>query len=371
MAIQSGRSDAAKGLLGQATDAFNTPMDWGSLPQGANSVTPFVLNRGGVNAGQVQMGIGDGGDIQRSMTNTAGDWRQKAQDAITKMQQPGLDRRRTLAESQLANQGITRGSNAWKEQMQQLGDEESRASLGAIGAGQNEASMLFGQDLQSGQFANAAQNQAFGQGAAQGQFANAAQGQNFQQMMAQAMRGDSQAAQQLQMQIQAGNFNNQNRQQSIAEMTAQRGQPLNELNALLSGQQVNMPNQPNFQSATKGDATNYMGAAQNQYQGQLDQFNAKQAGVGGAMNGLFGLGSAAMGAGGWGGLFSLSDERLKREIVKLFILPNGIEVCKYRFLGRDETELGVIAQQVQKIMPDAVATDAQGWLRVNYNKVLA
>ena len=95
--------------------------------------------------------------------------------------------------------------------------------------------------------------------------------------------------------MQAGNFNNQNRQQAISEQVMRRGQTLNELNALLTGQQVSMPSMPSFAQAQRADATNYMGAASNQYQAALDGYNAQQAGTAGMMGGLFSLGSAFAG----------------------------------------------------------------------------
>ena len=89
------------------------------------------------------------------------------------------------------------------------------------------------------------------------------------------------------------------------------------------------------------------------------------------MSGLFGLGGNAMKAGGWGSLFTMSDRRLKLNIKVLFTLPNGVEVCSYRFKDNDVYELGVIAQQVMEVMPEAVRQDEHGIYRVNYNMVLA
>ena len=64
----------------------------------------------------------------------------------------------------------------------------------------------------------------------------------------------------------------QGRQQAIAEYERQRQQPLNELQSLMSGQQVNMPSFPD----TEG-AGSYQGAAQQDYQQLLDQYNANAA----------------------------------------------------------------------------------------------
>jgi hypothetical protein len=221
MGVQTGRSNAALGMLDQATSALQRPMNWSNLP------------------------------ARQNLQNTAGGWRQTAQDAVTELQQPYLDRRRSMSNTQLANQGITRGSEAWRDQQMQLGDEEARANLQAIGSGRQEADMLFGQDLQSAQFGN------------------------------------------------------QNRQQAISEQMMRRNQPLNELNALLTGQQVQSPQMPGFQPAGRAPGADLLGAANSQYDSSMDAYNAQQAGLTSTMAGLFGLGRGAMGAGGWGNLFSL------------------------------------------------------------------
>lgn len=270
MGIQRLLSQGASTLAGNAVSSFQSPSGWDSLP-------------------------------------SMGDWRQRAQDAVISLQQPGLDRQRELTESQLANQGISRGSEAWNEAQQQLSDNENRAGLSAIASGRDEAQL-----------------------------------------------------------------SNRMRQQAISEMLQQRNQPLNELNALLTGQQVSSPQMPSFSQASRAAGPDYSGAAVNQYGASLDAFNARQGALGGLTNGLFSLGSAAIGnPTGLSGLFSLSDQRLKRDITVLFTLPNGVEVCSYRFLGKDTFELGCIAQQVREIIPDAVAADANGVLHVNYNLVLS
>lgn len=261
MRVQHGLSTGAEGLIGQATDSLGKPMDWSSLPQSADRV-------GGL--------PGTMDAIKGQMNSTAGDWRQKAQSAVEGLQAPQLAQRREMIQTQLANQGIAPGSEAYSAAMRDLGDEENRAGLSAIAAGRDEANSMFGQDLASSQFANQAQGQEFGQGLA-------AQGAD----------------------INAGSFNNQNRQQAISEGQLQRNQPLNALNALLTGQQVGNPQMPNFTPASKAETPQLLNAAGMQYQGQLDQSNAGQSGLTGLMSGLFGLGGAAMGGGGWGGLFSL------------------------------------------------------------------
>jgi hypothetical protein len=62
--------------------------------------------------------------------------------------------------------------------------------------------------------------------------------------------------------MQQSNYANQIRQQQLTEAMQQRGFSLNEINALLSGQQVGMPQMPSFSQATAAQpAPIYQGAA--------------------------------------------------------------------------------------------------------------
>ena len=130
--------------------------------------------------------------------------------------------------------------------------------------------------------------------------------------------------------------------------------------------------EPETSDAISAETPQLLNAAQQQYSAALDASNAENAGVGGLMSGLFGLGSAAIGnPAGLSGLFKLSDKRLKKDISHVFTLANKIKIYKYRFIGSDRMELGVLAQEVQEVMPGAVTTDSHGFLRVNYDMVLA
>jgi hypothetical protein len=83
------------------------------------------------------------------------------------------------------------------------------------------------------------------------------------------------------------------RQQKIAEEAQRRNMSLNEMNALMSGQQVQAPQMPGFQTATSSQPVDSMGAARLTGQSMLDQYNAQQQGMQGMMSGAMGLGSSA------------------------------------------------------------------------------
>ena len=50
-------------------------------------------------------------------------------------------------------------------------------------------------------------------------------------------------------------------------------------------------------------------------------------------------------------------------------LPNGIGLYRYRYIWSDQVYVGVMAQEVAQIVPDAVVRGADGFLRVNYARL--
>jgi len=64
-------------------------------------------------------------------------------------------------------------------------------------------------------------------------------------------------------QMQGANYQNSLRQAQIAEEMQSRGQSVNEINALLYGNQIAQPNMPGFNTAENAEATQYGQAAAN------------------------------------------------------------------------------------------------------------
>jgi hypothetical protein len=65
-----------------------------------------------------------------------------------------------------------------------------------------------------------------------------------------------------------------------------------------------------------------------------------------------------------------SDIRLKQDIIPLLPLNNGLELYRFRYKGSDHTAyVGVMAQEVKKIDPNAVWRDRAGYLMVNYDLI--
>jgi len=61
-----------------------------------------------------------------------------------------------------------------------------------------------------------------------------------------------------------------------------------------------------------------------------------------------------------------SDMRLKRDIAAVGKLVNGLILYRFRYLWSNDVFVGVMAQDVRKLMPEAVITDASGYMAVDY-----
>lgn len=151
------------------------------------------------------------------------------------------------------------------------------------------------------------------------------------------------------------------RRDALAEMVAERQMPLNEITALMSGSQVNnqfaMPGyaqNANVQAAPLFAAQN-MAADYN-----TDLYNVRAAQAGNLQQGLFGLGGAGM----MGGAMMMSDRRLKSNIVKIGRHPVGVDLYEYDIFDRHEQ--GVMADELEQVMPEAVITAPSGYQMVNY-----
>lgn len=156
-------------------------------------------------------------------------------------------------------------------------------------------------------------------------------------------------------------MDSERRRQAIAEMLSQRQVPLNEVTALMSGSQVQNPFQtPGYSGAQVAPAPIY-GATTAASDYATDVYNAQMGGLSGAMGGLFDLGVAT--APQWGPMV-FSDERLKSNIHRIATHPIGIGIYEYDIFGRHE--IGVMAQEVLKVKPEAVVMMPNGYLAVNY-----
>lgn len=484
MNLQQGRSDLAGSMLGGVQQTLGRPMDYSQFTQmsggpGAQNTgtttsangfnfgpqntdtsrqrSPFVdqsrqqtqnINTALQESPQLNAQLGQGaGNIQSGLdfsgaqgVSDAASTRARAEQAAYQSQTSRLDPRfasqQASMESDLANRGISRDSEAYSRAMQDFdrskNDAYTQAQLGAIGVGGTEAQRDYGMDLGlrqqqvnegalAGNFANTAQQQQFGQGLQSGQANNAAlqsqfgMGQSAQQQQLAAQqaafgqgsqsRQNQLAAQQaafgfgntarqtqlgaqqqafgqdlasgnfglqqqqqnfgqnlqannqnFQQQMQQSGYQNQLRQQQIAEALQQRGMGLNEMNALLSGQQVQNPQFQNFGQAGQAQTPDLLGA-------QTAQYNAA---LGGQANSNAAYGDMLGGVGNMAAMY-FSDRRLKRIGKRVATHPRGFGLYRLRYIGERTSRIGVIAQEVQRVAPELVFKQpSTGLLMVNY-----
>jgi hypothetical protein len=88
---------------------------------------------------------------------------------------------------------------------------------------------------------------------------------------------------------------------------------------------------------------------------------------GGGGGGFRGGGGGGGFRGGGGG--RRSDIALKHDIVLLGHLADGLGYYRFSYLGSEKAYVGVIAQEVQGVMPEAVTRGSDGYLRVYYEKL--
>tara|TARA_R110002051_G_scaffold306174_2_gene376574 strand:- start:12235 stop:14370 length:2136 start_codon:yes stop_codon:yes gene_type:complete len=287
----------------------------------------------GIEAEEAQQGFGNeayirdllAGEQQQQFTNTALARGMEAEEA-----QQGF-----------GNEAYMRDLLAGEQQQQFANSLQARGAMGAEaqqGFG-NEAYMrnLLGQDMQQ-QFANT--------GAARELYSNE---------MNQGIQADMAAGQQqFDQSMQAANYQNQLRQQAMAEEAQRRGISINEMNALLTGQQVGTPQMPNFQAAQSSEAAQFLRGAEAQGNFGLEAQRNAQA----PFNAFMGMA---------GQLAKASDKRLKENIEKVGIDEStGLNLYSFNYIGLPEKYEGVIAQEVIKTWPEAVIVDDTGFYKVNY-----
>jgi hypothetical protein len=91
---------------------------------------------------------------------------------------------------------------------------------------------------------------------------------------------------------------------------------------------------------------------------------------GGGLRARGGGGGRAVARGGAGrGGGRRSDIRLKHDIVLLGHLDNGLGFYRFSYNGGTKAYVGVMAQEVQQIMPQAVSRGRDGYLRVDYRRL--
>ena len=82
-----------------------------------------------------------------------------------------------------------------------------------------------------------------------------------------------------------------------------------------------------------------------------------------------GFGGGGRGGGGRGGGGRRSDMRLKHDIVLLGRLDDGLGYYRFVYNGGHTAYVGVMAQEVRTVAPEAVTRGPDGYMRVSYDRL--
>lgn len=408
MKIQQGRSDAALGLMPRMNQAINTPIDMSKMQAWGSTPTESNLQNVGAAPGLFQMGnapslsrMGNAPSLQTQL-DLSGVPKMPGDDNAEFVQQyvnkandfarPEYELQQSKLDSKLYAMGLTPGSEAWTNAQRELGDQQARNMFQAINVGMNQSNEMyrnqlaannqgFSQSLGAGNFTNTAlqnqnamnlQNLGFNNDAAQAENQmqlgnlgfnnNALQNQNAMNL-ANAGFNNNNATTRFNQQLSASNYANQLRQAQYAMAQQEQLQPLNVMNALMTGQQVGMPQMPSFSQAQAAQPVNYLGAANMTGQMAMQNASMQNASDNSMMNGLFNLGGMGM-----AGAFKFSDKRLKTDIKRIGKLGK-LNLYSYRYIGSNARHEGVLAHEVKKVMPEAVQRHASGYDTVNYSMI--
>lgn len=275
LGVAENQSATADQLTAQANKTLTAPLDWSNFQ--AMGATPQAQT---YNTPNLQSNINTSGVTPVDTSNTyANNAANVAFQQYTNQNAPLQQRALTNLDTQLQNQGLKPGDAAYDTALNDLRNQQStantQASLGSTQFGVQGGQIMQGEDLANNQ------NQ-FNQAGTQATFANSAAQSTLQDQL-------TGGAQTYGQNLSSSDYENQVRQQQEAEDLTQRGFTTNEINAMLTGQQVQTGPSPQFNAAGASQPTNYSGAAQNLYSGALNQANAANSGTSQTVAGGIGL----------------------------------------------------------------------------------
>jgi hypothetical protein len=210
-----------------------------------------------------------------------------AQEAILSRLDPSLQRQRSQLETQLANQGLARGGEAYDVAMQEQGQRENdlrtQAALQGLQLDMAARQQGLGEAQALGGFANQAALSGFGAGQQATAAQNAAVAQNAQLALQSGQFANQAQAQQFAQRLAAGEFGREAQMASFqtgqaAQDAVNRAIAQNFGQAQAAGQMGNQAIAQNFQQALQGQGA-YNAAAAQQFGQGMDVQAARNAAV--------------------------------------------------------------------------------------------
>ncbi len=296
--LTAGRSELGAGMLGRIQDEFAPIVNYDDFDAAGARVKSGKL-------GTIGNGPALQGDLQerslRAGLQGADAYQGKAGDALMEQfnsrMDPQFQRDQASQDTVLRNRGLKPGDEAYDTELAKMrqgqGDQRNQAMYQAQQLSAQEAERLQGMDKTSKAFGNDVQSQRFAQEAQRLGFSNDVAQKIYGNLIGATGFNNDTMGRQFSQDMQGSQYDTQRRQQQIAEENMRRGQSLNEANALITGQQVQMPSMPTFNTAGRAETTGYSQAAGQQYQAAQDAANAQNAMTGqimGAVSAPFSFG---------------------------------------------------------------------------------
>lgn len=420
--VNTNVAGAVAGVQGQIQNAPVASMYTSGIPGVSTSASPYLSGVAGVN----QTGPTFNADLSQGA--------RAAWDSQMALLSPELERARTQQSNALQLQGLNPGSEAFNNASSQLNTDQARqlnalagqsvltgneianrnyaSQLSGFQAGNQAQNQAFSQglgvfgaendartaalnnqlaryqgDLSGLGFMNDARNTAFGQGLQQFLAGNQAQGQNFSQDLAGYQAGLEGLRTNAALQGAQNTAQNQAYAQALQNYATNwqqeqtlRNMPLNELNALLTGAQVQNPDFENYNAQRASGGADLLGAtnmagdyASDIYNVQAQQASANRQATASMIGSVAGL-----------GMMKFSDERLKKDVEKVGETDGGTNIYSWEWNkkgkelndgaydwehskkgGAGKRYLGVLAQE----NPEATVKHPSGYLMVDYSKI--
>ena len=221
------------------------------------------------------------------------------QQALMERLQPEINQQNAALTQQLANQGISSGSeaanNAWRTQNDANNDLVSQAALQGINLDMAANQQGMTNALNEGNFANTSALNQFGENLSNAGLYNSALGQNQNAALMQQQAANAAQNQQYNQGLQSAQFGNQAAAQNLSQQMALYNQPINQIAALMSGSQIQMPqfqgySGQNVQAAPLANATAQLGQyGQNLYGQQVASYNSGMQGLGSLLGSAMGM----------------------------------------------------------------------------------
>jgi hypothetical protein len=267
LAILQGSQGVQEGQLGVGGQLVNEAGQ--AVSTGMPSIAPVQYSAAG---GPIQSGIDTSGVPGIGPTQGYEQYGQRTalageMAALEPMQSQEFEQ----LDASLRNSGNGPGTPAYDHAMatlnSQIGGQDTQAAGAAITAGTGLQNTQYGEEANTNQ-------QLFGEAQSEEQARNAAESQLFGQNVTNA------------------NLSNTAGGTALADWAQETGIPINELSAILGGSQVSAPSSI-APTASQVSAPDIMSAFQNQYAGQLSQYNAGVASNNSLYGDAAGLGALA------------------------------------------------------------------------------